>query len=65
MKYCITMERTLMLAVDFEAENDDEACALAEQIYLGTEAGEFESGSEQFDYALNDTKTGRTLVDWD
>ena len=64
MTYCITMERTLMLSVDFEAKDDDEALARAEQIYYGTKPDEFEEGSEHFDYALNDTRTGRALVNW-
>ena len=52
MTYNITMERTLSLSVDFEAKNDDEALAKAEQIYYGAKAEEFEDGGEAFDYAL-------------
>lgn len=64
MKYCITMERTLSLAVHFDADSDDEACAKAEEISQGTTAREFEGGSEDHDYSLCDADTGRTLVDW-
>lgn len=32
MTYNITIERTLSLSIDFEAENDDEARAKADQI---------------------------------
>lgn len=46
MKYCITMERTLSLAVHFDADSDDEACAKAEEISQGTTAREFEGGRE-------------------
>lgn len=63
MQYCITMERTLLLSVQFEAKNDDEALARAEQIYYGTKTDEFEEGNESTDYALSDAE-GRTLMDW-
>lgn len=64
MNYCITMERTLSLAINFEAENDDEAYTKAERISQDTKASDFEAGSEERDYALCDSDTCRTLVDW-
>lgn len=64
MEYCITMERTLSLAIHFDAENDDEAYVKAEEISRDTQASQFEGGSEQRDYALCATDTGRALVDW-
>lgn len=64
MKYCITMERTLRIAVNFDAANDDEAREKASEIFDNTSQDDFEQGSEEYDYALCDD-TGRTIVDWE
>lgn len=64
MKYSITMERTLSLAIHFDANSDDEAYVKAEGIAKKTTASEFEEGSEQRDYSLCDADAGRTLVNW-
>lgn len=64
MKYCITMERTQRVAVWFEAENDEAAEQKAERIYDDTMPEDFESGSEEYDYALEDVSDGRTIIDW-
>ncbi len=64
MTYNITMERTLSLSIDFEAENDDETPAKAEQIYYGAKTDEFEDGGEAFGFALCAPQTGRMLIDW-
>lgn len=64
MEYCITMERTLRVAVTFTAESDDEAMEKAVGIKRAAATAYFEGGTEEHDYALCDT-AGRMLVDWD
>ena len=64
MEYCITMERTLRVAVHFKASSDVEACEKAVEIYNNAAPTDFEAGDEEHDYALCDTR-GRTLVDWE
>lgn len=64
MEYCITMERTLRVAVHFEASSDDAACEKANEIYDNATPTDFEAGDVGHDYALCDT-SGRTLVDWE
>lgn len=63
MEYCITMERTLRVAVRFHAENDDQARERAIELYEMATPANFEHGDETHDYALSDSD-GRTIVDW-
>lgn len=64
MNYCITMERTLRVAVQFEADSDDEAYEKAKEIYDKSEPADYDQGEEEHDYALCDG-AGNLLVDWD
>ena len=64
MEYCITMERTLRVAVHFDADSDDKARERAIEIYDSATPAVFEAGDTEHDYALCDT-SARTLVDWE
>ena len=64
-RYCITMERSVRIAKWFDAESDEGAKEQAHQIHLQTEDEEYESGSSEYDYALVNEDTDRTLVWWD
>lgn len=64
--YCITIERTLSRGVWFKAADDDAARTKAERInaYIQEHPGEIEDAGEHWDYALDDTQTGRTVKPW-
>lgn len=64
MEYCITMERTQRVSIDFVADTDEEAWEKAQELYDMSTPVDFEKGSEEHDYALCD-ETGRTLIDWE
>lgn len=64
MEYCITMERIQRVAVNFTADNDDQAMEKAAEINNMATPADFEGGTEEHDYALCDT-AGRQLIDWD
>lgn len=64
MEYCITMERIQRVAVNFTADNDDQAMEKAAEINRAAAPADFEGGTEEHDYALCDT-AGRLLIDWD
>lgn len=63
-RYCITMERSLRISKWFDAENDEEAREQASLIHLRTEDEEYDSGDSEYDYALVNEDTNRTLVWW-
>lgn len=65
MLYNMTMERTLRVALDFEAENDAEAEKRADQIFTDAIAHpeKFEGGDIEHDYALCDDQF-RDVVPW-
>lgn len=65
MKYHLTAERTLRIAVTFEAENDEAAVKKADELFADMikHPGKFESGDIEHDYALCDDGD-RTIVDW-
>jgi len=65
MKYCVTMERTLRIAVWFDAPDDEAAEEKAAEINQSTDLKEFEEGDVERDYALCDVESGRLLLDWD
>ncbi len=65
MKYCVTMERTLRIAVWFDAPDDEAAEAKAAEINQSTDLKEFEQGDVERDYALCNVENGRLLLDWD
>lgn len=64
MKYEITMERTVRLCVEFEADNDEEARQKAFDIFDDTEPFEYEHGYEEYDYAVHNYDTGHDVVMW-
>lgn len=65
MKYNMTAERTLRIAITFEAENDEAAEKKADEMLADMIAHpeNFEGGDTEHDYALCDDG-GRTVVDW-
>lgn len=65
MKYCVTMERTLRIAVWFDAPDDEAAEEKAAEINRSTDLKAFEQGDVERDYALCDAENGRLLIDWD
>ena len=64
MKYCITMERTMRVALSFEAANDDDAIEKANRICQSADPSEFEDGVEERDFALVDGETHDLIIDW-
>ena len=60
MQYCMTMEQTRRIAVFFDS--DDEK---ANQILKETPSEDYESGDKEYDYALCNVDTERTILDWD
>ena len=63
MKYHLTIERTYRIGKEFEADSDEEAEAMAAELYKTT-GNEILSGYCEGDYALCDEKY-RTIIDWD
>lgn len=66
MEYCITMERTQRIKVNFSAENDDEAEEHAGKLYEHAKQNPamFSGGETEHDYALT-REDGRTIFDFD
>lgn len=65
MNYCITMEQTRRIAVFFEADSDEESEEKAAQINRAMSSDDFASGDDERDYALCNTDTGHTIIDWE
>lgn len=65
MRYCITLEEVRRIAVYFDADNDEDAEEKAAQINQKTESTDFVDGTSERDYALCNTESGRTIIDWD
>jgi len=65
MRYCITLEEVRRIAVYFDADNDEDAEEKAAQINQKTESTDFDDGTSERDYALCNTESGRTIIDWD
>lgn len=65
MRYCITLEEVRRIAVYFDADNDEDAEEKADQINQKTESTDFADGTSERDYALCNTESGRTIIDWD
>ena len=65
MNYCITMEQTRRIAVFFEADTDEDAEAKAAQINRLTSSDDFVAGDDERDYAVSNTDTGQTILDWE
>lgn len=63
-KYWLTMERTLRISVEFEAQDDEEAEQIAADINMKTGLEDFYCGNVETDYSLSDD-AGRTILDWD
>ena len=58
MQYCMTMEQTRRIAVD------EAAIEKANQILKETPSEDYESGDKEYDYALCNVDTERTILDW-
>lgn len=65
MRYCITMEQTRRIAVFFESDDNEAAIEKAIQILKETPSSDFGSGDEEYDYALYNEDTEKTILDWD
>ncbi|WP_308856753.1 hypothetical protein [uncultured Oscillibacter sp.] len=65
MNYCITMEQTRRIAVFFEADTDEDAEAKAAQINRLTSSDDFVAGDDERDYAVCNSDTGQTILDWE
>lgn len=65
MEYNMTVERTLRIAVSFQAENDEDAEKKAAELFADMAAHpvKFEGGDVEYDYALCG-ENGRTVIDW-
>ena len=65
MEYNMTVERTLRIAITFEAENDKAAEEKANELFVDMieHPEKFEGGDKEHDYALC-ADGGRTVVDW-
>ena len=65
MQYCMTMEQTRRIAVFFDSDDDEAAIEKANQILKETPSEDYESGDKEYDYALCNVDTERTILDWD
>ena len=65
MQYCMTMEQTRRIAVFFDSGDDEAAIEKANQILKETPSEDYESGDKEYDYALCNVDTERTILDWD
>lgn len=65
MEYCITMERVQRISVYFNAESDEEAEKRAAEINVSTGPEDFDNGDAETDYALCESSSGRTIIDWE
>lgn len=65
MKYCVTMERTLRIAVWFDALDDEAAEQKAAEINQSTSLESFEQGDMERDYILCNMETQQMILDWD
>lgn len=63
MEYDITMERTQRFAVQFTAENDEEARHIAEEIFKSKNPDDFDGGDVEYDYAVS-ALDGREIEPW-
>lgn len=65
MLYKMTMERTLRVGVEFEAENDSAAEVKAENLFSNAilNPTQFDGGDVEHDYALCD-RGGNELIPW-
>lgn len=63
-RYCATLERTQRIAIWFDAENDKEADREASRLCDNAKPADFESGTEEYDYALDNVSEGRTVAYW-
>ena len=64
MQYCMTMEQTRRIAVFFDSDDDEAAIEKANQILKETPSEDYESGHKEYDYALCNVDTERTILDW-
>ena len=63
MKYCLTVEHTYRIGMEFEATSEEEAKAKAADL-ANNVSDEIFTGACEGDYALCD-EGGRTILDWD
>ena len=65
MLYKMTMERTLRVGIEFEAENDSTAEVKAEELFSTAISNptQFDGGDTEHDYALCDG-VGNELIPW-
>lgn len=65
MKYEITAERVLRVAIEFESRDEANARVKAEEMFenMILNPSEFDDGDIEHDYALAD-EHGKTIIDW-
>ena len=63
MLYEMTLEKTVYICIEIEAENDREAEEKANEIYHSSDDTVFSGGDTEKDYRLIDD-CNRTIVDW-
>lgn len=66
MQYCMTMEQTRRIAVFFDSDDDEAAIEKANPDIEESTSEELGiPGDKEYDYALCNVDTERTILDWD